>query len=214
MEKEKILFDFKKLEKEQEKLSKLVDLKDKFDFDLAEKIGGVSCGTKGKFIVCCIIVMKDNSIIEQKYSYEKTKFPYIAGLRAYRDLPVILKVLELIENKPDVLFINASGICHPRKFGLASHLAISTGIPTIGISESLLCGEEKEGKVYLDGEIVAEKIITKEGAKPIYISPGSFISLESAVKITKKFVKKPHKLPEPLRKSKKYLKKILKEIIK
>ncbi|MFH1823178.1 MAG: endonuclease V [archaeon] len=199
------------LKQEQRKLAKLVSLKDAFDFNLATRFAGIDIQVLEKEILVSIIVLDENfEVVDNKYARARARFPYIPNYRSFRELPIILEAYKKIEEIPDVIFIKAQGTTHPRLLGLASHLGISINKPVIGIVNSILFGEGEETIKILNKQ-VAKKIITKEKARPIYVSPGHLISLKSAVALTKKTTKEPHKLPEPLVEAKKYSDKIKKE---
>lgn len=204
--------DIKKLEKEQKTLAKQLSIKDSTDFSKVEKIGGISnVFFKNNIISACVVLNSDFEIIEQKYFSGKLSFPYIPGFRAYRELPAMTSCFNEIEEKPEIMFIQGHGISHFR-LGLASHFSLVTGIPTIGIADSILSGELKDDSVIINKKVVAKVLQTKTGSKPIYVSPGNLISLNSACELTKKFVREPHKLPEPLHISHKYAKEVMKEL--
>jgi len=121
--------DVDKLEKEQEKLAKQLEIKDKIDFSLADKFGAIDVTFVGNKILCSVVVCdKEMEILDRAYVFEKTRFPYLAGFRAYRELPAMVLAFEKLNEKPDVMFIPGQGITHQR-LGLASHFSISSGIP-------------------------------------------------------------------------------------
>ena len=95
--------------------------------------------------------------------------------------------------------------------GLACHIGLILDIPTIGIAKQLLCGELREGNVYMDKDIVAKSMITKEISKPIFISQGHKISLKTAVEIVKQNISE-FKLPYPLHMAHKYATKLRRAI--
>ena len=203
--------DLDKLKKEQEKLAKQLEIKDSRDFSEA-RIAGVFSVFSGNKIISAVVLLDENlEVLEQAYYQDKVKFPYIPGFRAYRELPSMIACIDKLEEKPDIVLVNGHGIAHER-LGLASHLSLACGIPTIGIANKLLCGEVKDGKILLNGKVVGEEIFTKEKAKPLYVSPGNLISLKTAVEIIKRTVRFPHKLPEPLHLAMRYAKRIRKEI--
>ena len=208
--------DLKKLKKEQEKLAKQLEIKDSIDFSTAERIGAVdNAFFQNKIISACVLVNRDMEILEQEYFSDRMKFPYMSGFRAYRELPSMIEAFNKLEEKPDVMFIPGHGIAHPR-LGLASHFSLSSGIPAVGIANSLLVGEvkrkNKDGENILLGRKVGKILISKPGSKPMYVSPGNLISVETAYKLAKEFVRLPHKLPEPLHLAHKYAKEIRKEL--
>lgn len=204
--------DLKKLEKEQEKLAKQLELKDSMDFFQADRIGAIdNAFSQNKIVSACIVLNRDMEILEQEYFSDKMRFPYLAGFRAYRELPSMIEAFNRLDEKPEVVFIPGHGIAHPR-LGIASHFSISTRVPSIGIATSLLVGEAKGEDIVLNGKKVGKVLISKQGSNPLYISPGNLISIETAYELTKQFIKSPHKLPEPLHIAHKYSKEIRKEL--
>jgi len=202
-----------KLEQEQLKLSSKIRLED-IDIDSVKTIGGCYITYAGNKVIATIVIMDSKfDIIEEKFFAEKAVFPYISTFLSYRELPTLMKCWGKIEESPDAIMINRSGIMHPRKFGLASHFGLAIDKPVIGITKEVLGGELKEGKVYLNNEVVAEEVITKTGSNPIYISPGNLISMKSAVELSKKWLKLPHKMPEPLDRAKRYADKVKEEFL-
>ena len=192
------MINLSKLKEEQEKLAKKVTTKD--SFDKIETIAGVDQNFSGKNIISAIVVCnhKDLKVIEKKYVVVKVKFPYIPGFLAYREGPAITEAFSKLDNKPDVLMVDGNGILHPSRIGLASHVGVLLDQCTIGISKSFLLGVTKGDEIYVENELRGMKIKTKEGSKPLFVSPGNKISLKTAVDIVKKCIKLPHKLPEPL----------------
>jgi deoxyribonuclease V len=207
--------DVEALKNEQKKLVKNVVLKDAFDFKFVQRYGSIITEIVGKSILAVCVVLNENlEVIEEKYAIQKIKFPYIPGLRAYRELPVMLEAYEKIEDQPDVIFILGHGISHPCGIGIASHVGVILNKPTIGISKNLVCGKEKEGtdNIVFGKKIVAKKLITREGSKPIYVSQGNMISLKTALTLVVKCLKEPHKLPEPIVLARKFASRIKEEI--
>jgi len=135
-------------------------------------------------------------------------FPYIPGYLSFREAPVILDILRDFETVPDVLLCDGQGIAHPRGLGLASHLGLFLDIPTIGCAKSVLVGEYTEpplpkGSVsylWYEGTKVGAAVRTRTGIKPIFVSCGHKISLESAVDVVLRCSPK-YRIPEPLRRA-------------
>ena len=168
------------LEKEQIKLAKTLELKDKIDFKLIEKIGAVDNSYfKNNIVSVALIFSPDQEISGQEYFSERVRFPYIRGFRAYRELPAMVEAFNKLEEKPDVVFIRGNGIAHPR-LGIASHFSLSTGVPAIGIADSLMEEAKVEGEdVILSGKKVGKVLLSKEKSNPLYVSPGNFIGTHS-----------------------------------
>ena len=148
----------------------------------------------------------DLSLLESIHVVEKIRFPYIPGLLSFREIPPLISAYGKLKRKPDVFLCDGQGIAHPRRFGLASHLGVVLGIPTVGCAKSKLAGkheplELKRGNyktLVINGEPVGYIFCSRSGVKPIYISPGHLADLPSArVLITKCLG--PYRIPQPLR---------------
>lgn len=215
---EKYRIDFDNLEKEQIKLAKGLEIKDKVDFSLVDRFGGVDTVFMGNKVLCCFIVCdKDYEIIDRSYVVEKVKFPYFPGFRNYRELPSMIAAYDKLNEKPEIVFIFGQGIIHPR-LGLASHFGLVSGVPTIGVSNTLVdCNaendkEEDGNNVLKKDKKVGKVLISKKGSNPMFISPGNNISIKSSYEISKRLINLPHKRPEPLHLASKYANSVKKEL--
>jgi len=204
--------DLDNLKNEQIKLAKSLEIKDKIDFGLADSFGAVDNTFFGNKLLSCIIVCnKDMEVIDRAYVVEKVKFPYIPGFRNYREMPAMVGAYEKLNEKPDVIFVPANGIIHSR-LGLASHLGLALGIPTIGVSNTINDCEIKGDFIYKGNKKVGKTLVSKEGSNPLYISPGNLISIETSFDLSRLTIKPPHKRPEPLHLAAKYTKEVRKEV--
>ena len=146
------------------------------------------------------------SIVEIEIAQGKITLPYIPGLLSFRESPLILDACEKLSNIPDLVLIDGQGIAHPRRLGLASHVGLCLGLPTIGCAKSILCGQhqplaEQAGShaELLDrGELIGAALRTKSGVKPIYVSVGHKIDLASALQWVINCCR-GYRLPEPTR---------------
>jgi len=134
-------------------------------------------------------------------------FPYIPGLLSFREIPVLLLAFKKMKTNPDVILCDGQGIAHPRRMGLATHLGIILNKPTIGCAKSLLYGKYeklpdrfKGSYTYLHekGKIIGAVLRSKEGVRPVFVSPGHKINLRLAIEIVLRCCTK-YRLPEPLR---------------
>jgi deoxyribonuclease V len=204
--------DLEKLKQEQIKLAKGLEIKDKIDFKLADTFGAVDNTFFGNKLLSCIVVCnKEMEVVDRAYVVEKVKFPYIPGFRNYREMPAMVAAYDKLNEKPDVIFVPANGILNSR-LGLASHLGLALGVPTIGVSNSNSDCEIKEDIIFRNGKKVGRILLSKEGSNPLYISPGNLISIETAFDLSKLMIRPPHKRPEPLHFAAKYTKEVRKEI--
>ena len=100
--------------------------------------------------------------------------------------------------------------------GLASHFGLSTGIPAIGVSSSLIeceASNDDASEIVKNSEIVGKILISKKESNPLYISPGDHITVNSAYDISKQLIRLPHKRPEPIHMVAKYAKNVRKELM-
>ena len=209
------MIDLEKLKEEQSRLSRKAVLKD--SFEKLELIGGIDCGYDESNNVFASIMICDNKameVVEKSSAMMKAKIPYIPGFLSYREAPVVLETYSKLQSKPDVILVDGNGILHPRKCGIATHIGVLLDIAAIGVAKTLLAGVQKENKVYIDDDLRAEAIVTRQHARPLYIRRGNKVSLKTSVEIVKNCLRFPHKLPEPLHLAHRFAEKAKDEILK
>src|SRR5699024_1421753 len=136
----------------------------------------------------------------------ETPFPYIPGLLAFRELPILWKAWQQLRMKPDVLIMDGHGLAHPRRMGVATHFGIEIDRPTMGCAKSILTGTheklplEKGNSVPLmDGdEQVGTVLRSRTNVNPIYISPGQKISFDDTYDVAMQVLTR-YKLPRTTR---------------
>jgi deoxyribonuclease V len=145
-------------------------------------------------------------LIECQTFREKPALPYIPGLLSFRECPIVIKACEKLSISPQLIIVDGQGIAHPRRFGIASHLGVLLDIPTIGCAKSRLCGtyqppQEPSGcysSLIDHDEKVGVALRTRKGTKPLFISIGHKVDLQSAVRWILNTCK-GYRLPEPSR---------------
>jgi deoxyribonuclease V len=143
---------------------------------------------------------------EQVLARMPTRFPYVPGYLSFREIPAVLAALKQLKLKPDLILCDGQGLAHPRRFGLACHLGVLTNIPSIGVAKSRLIGEHGElpeakgSRVALrdEGEVIGSVLRTRAGVKPLYVSIGHRVSLETAIEYVLRCTPK-YRLPETTR---------------
>lgn len=173
-------------------------------------IGGVDAAVdkKEKRIYVSILIFSypGLELVEEATASEDTVFPYIPGLLSFREGPAIITAYQRLMTRPDVMVFDGQGIAHPRGFGVASHMGVLLGLPTIGCAKSRLVGEYKEpgfkkgdfSRLFYEGKEVGAVLRTKDGVRPVFVSPGHRIDLKSSIDIILSLCR-GYRLPEPVR---------------
>ena len=133
-------------------------------------------------------------------------FPYVPGLLSFREIPLLQLAWESLRVKPAFVVVDGQGMAHPRRMGLASHAGLVWNTPTIGSAKSLLVGEhrplrEKRGSRAIlkhQGETIGVALRTREGVKPVYVSPGHLADLKTAAQWILRLSPK-YRIPEVIR---------------
>lgn len=153
--------------------------------------------------------------IERTASVVELKFPYIPGLLAFREAPVLLKAFAKLKVKPDLIFFDGQGIAHPRRLGIASHLGLFLDCPTIGCAKSLLIGKYQEpglsqgsqSDLIDKNEVIGKVLRTRAHVRPIFISLGHRIDLSTAVQFVLSCAD-GFRIPKPTREADRFVAKV------
>ncbi len=174
------------------------------------RVAGVDVGFEDGWRIAraavAVLSFPDLAPMERSIARLDTAFPYIPGLLSFRELPAVLEALAHLSEPPDVILCDGQGRAHPRRFGIACHLGLLLDLPTLGVGKTRLIGEHEEPgpergdwTALLDkGEIIGATLRTRPGVKPLYISGGHRVGLESAVRLTLACLTR-YRLPETTR---------------
>ncbi|MEV0557145.1 endonuclease V [Streptomyces sp. NPDC050597] len=141
-------------------------------------------------VVAAAVVLDASTldVVAEATAVGQVPFPYVPGLLAFREIPAVVAALEALPCAPGLVVCDGYGLAHPRRFGLASHLGVLTGLPTIGVAKNpftftyeepgaprgsaspLLAGEEEVGRA----------LRTQAGVKPVFVSVGHRVTLDTA----------------------------------
>lgn len=170
----------------------------------------VSYEKRGDIFFAGVVVMDAATfeIIDESHHVDRVSFPYVPGFLSFREGPVLLAACEKLSAVPDAMIFDGQGIAHPRGLGLAAHMGLLLGIPTVGSAKTRLVGEFGEvgwGRgsdtpLIHDGRKVGYAVRTKEGTKPVFVSPGHLISPEGAVSLVLACTTH-YRIPEPVRRA-------------
>ncbi|MEU0565686.1 endonuclease V [Nonomuraea sp. NPDC005983] len=147
-------------------------------------------------------------VVEQVVVHGRAAFPYVPGLFAFRELPALVEALERLTVTPGLLVCDGYGLAHPRGFGLACHLGVLTGLPSLGVGKTAFVGTHEEpspergawSPIVLDGVTVGRALRTRRGVKPVYVSQGHRIALDTACDQVLRLAPSV-RLPEPIRRA-------------
>ena len=153
--------------------------------------------------------------LERASSVGPLKFPYIPGLLAFRELPLLLEAFAKLQRKPDLILADGHGWAHPRRAGMACHLGLVLDTPTIGCAKSLLVGEfvmpgpaRGSTAALLDNrEQIGTVLRTRDGVRPVFVSCGHRVSLASAVRLTLRCCD-GYRIPQPQREADRWVKQL------
>lgn len=164
-------------------------------FSRIRLVAGVDVGFEQNNRVACgavaVLAFPGLELIDSAVARCPVKFPYIPGYLSFRELPVIRRALNRLHEQPDLLLCDGQGIAHPRRIGLASHLGVVCNLPSIGVAKTRLIGEHIEPGMekgawspLLDkGEVIGAVLRTRAGVKPLFISIGHRVNLQTSIKI-------------------------------
>lgn len=200
----------------QKELINKINMKNMFSRETIKKIAGVDLAyweeNNTEYAVCCIVIIDTVSlkILEKVDFMGKIDVPYIPGCLAFRELPLILEAVKKLQIEPDIYIFDGNGYLHPRHMGIATHAAIYLQKPSIGVAKSYYKIEETdfvmpENETYaftdiiIHGEIYGRVLRTRKDVKPIFISVGNYIDLDTATGIINSCVTQESHIPAPTR---------------
>jgi len=180
------------------------------DFGEIKTVAGVDVGFEEDNTITraaiAVLDLKTLELIESAVARRPTTFPYVPGLLSFREIPAVLQAMLELKQPPDLLLCDGQGIAHPRRFGIAAHLGLLTDIPAVGVAKSRLIGThgdvplEKGSSVPLmnKGEQIGCVLRTRTNVKPLFISPGHRVGMQSAVDFVMRCTTR-YRLPETTR---------------
>jgi len=165
-----------------------------------------------EYAVCCIVVINYHTFeICEKVSYaDKIEVPYIPGCLAFREVPLFLETYKKVTIIPDVIFFDGNGYLHPRHMGLATHAGILIQKATVGIAKSYYKVEDVEfimpantaqayTEIEWNGEHYGRALRTHANVKPIFLSIGNAIDIDTATQMANRLTTKESHVPVPTR---------------
>ncbi len=192
----------------QQRLRHHISLED--SYGSVRRVAGVDVGFEADNTIAraAVVVLSYPQLqpIEQAIARRPVTMPYVPGFLSFRETPVVLDALAMLNTRPDMLICDGQGIAHPRRFGIACHLGLLSDIPAIGCAKSRLVGYHTEVPdergagvpLLINREQIGVVLRTRIRTKPVYISPGHRISINQAVRFVMNCVTR-YRLPETTR---------------
>lgn len=208
-------------ELQQQELQQLVLARDELPYDVKTVAGVDVAYEKGSNRLVAAVAVLDTAslaLVQVASHYGEATFPYVPGLFSFRELPAILSALEKLSTQPDLIICDGQGLAHPRRFGLACHLGVVTGIPTIGCAKTRLLGEYgllAPGRGSYEnlvdkGEVIGRALRTQAGKNPVFVSVGHKVCLATATDWVLRLTP-TYRLPETTRAADQAVKTLLRE---
>lgn len=197
-------------------LQKKIVLQNRIDLASVKTVAGIDLAywkeADTEYAVCCIVVLKRESkqVVENKYAWGKIDVPYIPGCLAFRELPLILQTVKKLDILPDLYMFDGNGYLHPRHMGIATHASFYINKPTIGIAKSyykmegvdyIMPPNEKNAytDIVIQGEVYGRVLRTLKNVRPVFVSTGNFIDLNTATDLVCDFIDSESHVPCPTR---------------
>lgn len=167
----------------------------------------ISCERDGRAAAAVVVLSyPELEEVETRILECPIKFPYVTGLLSFRESPLILAACAQLTCEPDLFLVDGQGIAHPRRFGIAAHLGLLLDRPTIGCAKSRLTGDYEEPgqaagsytRLTDNGEEIGSVLRTRRGCRPIFVSIGNKMDLETATGWALRCCR-GYRLPEPTR---------------
>ncbi len=172
-------------------------------------VAGFDLSTRDSARAAAVVVDTETlEMVDEAVAELPLSFPYVPGLLSFREAPAVLAAYEALAVKPDVLMLDGQGFAHPRRFGIACHVGLILGVPSLGAAKSPLIGKGTEpgpekgesAAIVHRGEVVGVALRTRARTKPIYVSAGHLITLPEATDLVLQ-LSPTYRIPEPTRRA-------------
>ncbi|ONI42441.1 endonuclease V [Candidatus Epulonipiscium fishelsonii] len=162
--------------------------------------------------VCAIVVLdyETKEVVEIASYTAPTTILYIPGCLSFREMPVFLKANELLNTKVDLYMFDGNGYLHPRNMGLATHAGIILDLPTIGVAKNYFKVQDTDyimpapikgayENIIVNGKVYGCVLRSRTKVKPIFVSVGNNIDLQTSRDIVISLTSKESRIPLPTR---------------
>mgnify|MGYP001064266868 CR=1 FL=1 len=196
----------------QNNLRRQIKLQNSFKLEDLKLVAGVDIAYWSddgvNYGVCCIEIFDyhKKEIVDKAEYAGVVDFPYIPGYLSFREMPLILEAVKLLQSDPDIYMFDGNGYLHSRNMGIATQASFELNKPTIGIAKTYMkiddvdfdMPENTAGAftdIIVSNEVYGRALRTRTDVKPVFVSCGNWIDIDTAVKITMHLVEKDSRLP-------------------
>jgi len=198
-------FDLGRARRAQSTLASMVVEEDRLPEEVRLIAGADVAFAPGR-VVGAVVVLDGSSlkVVDEGVAVLDERFPYVPTLLSFREAPAIISAYMRLGGRPDVMLVDGQGLAHPYRCGLASHVGVVLGVPTIGVAKSRLWGELRlvDGLEALvdprDGRVVGAVLRPPGRSRPLYVSVGTGVSLKRALEIVRLTIRPGSRLPQPI----------------
>jgi deoxyribonuclease V len=153
-----------------------------------------------------VMTLPDLEVVERAAESIRVAFPYIPGLLSFREAPALLEAFRKLRTRPEAVIFDGQGLAHMRGLGLAAHVGLWLGIPSVGCAKSRLVGEHRpvgrergrRARLWYEGRIVGSVVRTRDAVQPVYVSPGHLSDIQTSVRLVLRCCR-GYRLPETTR---------------
>lgn len=193
-----------------------IKLENSFDEESIKYVAGVDLAywmeENEEKAVCGIVIVEyaTGKILEDVFAIGRITIPYMPGYLAFRELPLVMEAASKLKYDPDIYMFDGNGYLHPRHMGIATHASFFLKKPTIGVAKSYYKIGNEEFKmpedyvgaysdIIINNEVYGRVLRTHKNIKPVFISAGNYIDLDTTMKIVNKLISKESHIPIPTR---------------
>jgi deoxyribonuclease V len=158
------------------------------------------------YAVALVYDRDERRVVEVAHAVRDVAAPYIPGFLSFREGPAVTAALRALKHEFGVVCFDGQGYAHPRRCGLASHVAITLDVPGVGVAKSRFIGTFDEPAARAGSssplmdrdERIGSVLRTRDNTRPLFVSVGHRVDLPSAEALVLACCTR-YRVPEPTR---------------
>ena len=162
---------------------------------------------------------KDRGVVLSDRLRGRPSVPYRFGHLGAREAGMAAEVVRGLVRDGDVVMCDGHGLMHPERMGLGVHVAALLARPVVAVAKNPLHRESpktpaERGSVRRISDsmgVVGAEVRTADSVRPVYVSVGGGISLDSAIELVLESSR--YRIPEPVRFADQECRKGLREVL-